>query len=195
MKSSTLCACFLFFNHCFPWKLLLLYSSIFSHLYSTLRDSPNPGGGNRLSRNEKCPQRQENDFFSTRFSSCSKNTSTDRPLRPQFAFKSEQPNSERTRMCWRNNLGPPSLSPQLKKVLPNPKVSPHPNLPLQYGICPFHKSRSIGLVLFISFFLFLSFFFSFSFFFLMLLHLIRSVCYIFIPANCYGMAVVSTDCS
>lgn len=47
-------------------------------------------------------------------------------------------------------MGPPSSSPSLKKVLPNPNVSPHPNLPLQYGICPFHKSRSIGLVVCVS---------------------------------------------
>lgn len=51
-------------------------------------------------------------------------------------------------------MGPPSSSPSFKKVLPNPNVSPHPNLPLQYGICPFHKSRSIGLVVCVSISLF-----------------------------------------
>lgn len=157
MKFSwKLCAC-LFVTTAFCKGCSYYIPTFFSSpLYSTLRDSPNPGGGNRLSRIEKNPPpKQESDFFSSRFNSCSKTNPVDRTLRPtQFALKSElqQSSSERTRMCWRNNMGPPSSSPAFKKVLPNPNVSPHPNLPLQYGICPFHNSRSIGLVvcLFIS---------------------------------------------
>lgn len=149
------CACLLFVTTAFCKGCSYFTPTFFSSpLYSTLRDSPNPGGGNRLSRNEKnLPSKQEGDFFSSRFNSCSKTNPADRTLRPpQFALKSElqQSNSERTRMCWRNNMGPPSSSPPLKKVLPNPNVSPHPNLPLQYGICPFHNSRSIGLVVCVS---------------------------------------------
>lgn len=128
-----------------PADLVIDHSVQVDFAESTLRDSPNPGGGSRLSRNEKFhPQKQESDFFSARFNSCSKNNITDRTVRPPFAFKSEQSNCERTRMCWKNNSGPPGSLPHLKKVLPNPKVSPHPNLPLQYATCPFHRSRSIG---------------------------------------------------
>ncbi|GIX70509.1 cytoplasmic aconitate hydratase, partial [Caerostris extrusa] len=124
-----------------PADLVIDHSVQVDFSTSTLRDSPNPGGGGRLLATSS----RKSDPNSSRFNSCSKNTINENHSKSSSnAFKNSD--CERMRM-WRNNNQnlnlPPSLS-RLKQELRNPNVSPHPNFPLQYETCPFHKARSIG---------------------------------------------------
>ncbi|CAL1299564.1 unnamed protein product [Larinioides sclopetarius] len=134
-----------------PADLVIDHSVQVDFSTSTLRDSPNPGGGNRFVASSRKSSygasiKQESDQNSSRFNCCSKNTISENHSKSSYAFKSQTSDCERLR-TWRNNSQnlslPPSLS-RLKQELQNPKVSPHPNFPLQYENCPFHKARSIG---------------------------------------------------
>ncbi|GFR10001.1 cytoplasmic aconitate hydratase [Trichonephila clavata] len=134
-----------------PADLVIDHSVQVDFSTSTLRDSPNPGGGSRLSTSIRkshygASVKQDSDPNSSRFNSCSKNTITENHLKSSFAFKNQSFDCERL-PTWRKNSQnlsiPPSLS-RLKQESQNPKVSPHPKFPLQYETCPFHKARSIG---------------------------------------------------
>ncbi|KFM82338.1 hypothetical protein X975_14216, partial [Stegodyphus mimosarum] len=131
-----------------PANLVIDHSVQVDFSESTLRDSPNPGGGSRVtSGNEKyhfgSSIKQESNSFSPKFNCCSKYTNSESPAKP-FAFKSEHTSSERTRIWRKNSNNVNNKMAHIIKELPNPIVSPHPNFPLQYGTCPMHKARSIG---------------------------------------------------
>ncbi|KAG8181414.1 hypothetical protein JTE90_023577 [Oedothorax gibbosus] len=104
-----------------PADLVIDHSVQVDFSTSTLRDSPNPGGGNkgRISN----PQGQNN--------SASRQLNTG----PKTI------GSQSTAPSWRKNCQDRVTPPQTRV---NPIVSPHPKLPLKYEMCPFHKSRSIG---------------------------------------------------